>query len=126
MDGDLVYLDASLVKANASLDSLVSRPLYSQLPNVDDHVRRLWAENEGPDGKGDDGPGNPPTGPSSGPAKRAKARANDRWVSRTDPQAAIISDRRRGFFLARKVHIAVDGGPSRIITAVVVSRPAEN
>ncbi|RJQ10846.1 MAG: hypothetical protein C4551_01950 [Bacillota bacterium] len=48
MDGDRLYLDASLVKANASLGSLVSRPLYSQLPGVDDYVRRLWAENEDP------------------------------------------------------------------------------
>jgi hypothetical protein len=28
VDGDRLYLDASLVKANASLGSLVSRPLY--------------------------------------------------------------------------------------------------
>ncbi len=59
------YLDASLAKANASADSLVSRPLYSQLPGVDDYVRRLWADNDGPDGEGDDDPGGPPPKPSS-------------------------------------------------------------
>jgi len=121
VDGDRVYLDASLVKANASPGSLVSRPLYNQLPSVDDHVRRLWADNEGVGGEGGDDPGDAPTGPSSEPKKRAKARTNERWVSRTDPEAAIISDRRRGLLLARKVHIAVDGGPSRIITGVVAT-----
>jgi hypothetical protein len=109
------------VKPNASPGSLVSRPLYSQLPSVDDHVRRMWADNEGADGEGGDDPGDAPTGPSPEPKKRAKARANQRWVSRTDPEAAIISDRRRGLLLARKVHIAVDGGPSRIITRVVAT-----
>lgn len=108
VDGDRVYLDASLVKANASPDSLVSRSLCGQLPSVDDYVHRLWTENESPDGEGGDDPGPPPESPS-GPKKAAKMRANDRWMSRTDPEAAIISDRRRGLFLARKVHIVAPG-----------------
>ncbi len=120
VDGDRLYLDASLVKANASPGSLVNRPPEAQLPSVDDYVRRLWTENAGPGDDGDVGPGDP-SGPPSGCGKRVKARANERWVSRTDPEAAIISDRRRGLFLAGKVHIAVDGGPSRIITGVVVT-----
>ena len=110
VDGDRLYLDASLVKANASADSLVSRPLYDQLPSVDDYVRRLWTDNEGPGDEMDNDPP-PPAGPSPKPKKEPKVRANQRWVSRTDPQAAIISDRKRGLFLARKVHIAVDGDP---------------
>jgi transposase len=121
VDGDRLYLDASLVRADASADSLVSRPLCSQLPSVDGYVRRLWADNEGRDGEGDDDPGPPPSRPPSGSEKRAKARSNERWVSRTDPEAAIISDRRRGLLLARKVHIAVDGGAPRVITGVVAT-----
>jgi hypothetical protein len=95
VDGDRLYLDASLVKANASADSLVSRPLYDQLPSVDDYVRRLWTDNEGPGDENGDDPPVPPTGPSPKPQKEPKVRANQRWVSRMDPQAAIISDRKR-------------------------------
>ncbi len=77
VDGDRLYLDASLVKANASAGSLVGRPLQSQLPSVDDYVRRLWTDNEGADGEGDEDPGNPPAGPSSEPGKRAKAEEHE-------------------------------------------------
>jgi len=122
VDGDRLYLDASLVKANASLGSLVSRPLYSQLPGVDDYVRRLWAENEDPVGENGEDPGAPSSEPPvKGCGKKAKPTANQRRVSRTDPGAAIISDRKKGLFLAHKVHIAVDGGSARVITGVVAT-----
>ena len=111
----LLYVDATLVKADTCLDSLVSRPLYRQLPEVDSYVSEVWAQNPAePEGEGP-----PPTGSGAGSA--GEAPANERRVSRTDPQAAIISDRKKGLFLAHKVHVAVDGGPARIITGLIVT-----
>lgn len=42
-------------------------------------------------------------------------------ISRTDPEAAILYDKKKGVLLARKVRIAVDGGPSRIVTGIGVT-----
>lgn len=93
VDGDRVYLDATLVKANASLDSLVSRPLFQQLSDPADYVARLWAENPVSDE-------DPPDGTTPKEAKANKLAANERRVSRTDPEAAIITDKKKGLFLA--------------------------
>lgn len=119
VDGDRVYLDASLVKANASLGSLVSRPLYNELPRVDEFVQRLWADNDKPSVENDD-PGNPPAEPNSF-GKTGKATANERRVSRTDHEAAIVADRKMGLLLARKVHIAVHAANCRVVTGIVVT-----
>ena len=46
-------------------------------------------------------------------------RTSKRWASRTDPDASLVT--RKGWLkpiLAHKVHIAVDGGKARIVTAV--------
>jgi len=92
VDGDRGYLDATLVRANASLDSLVSRPLYRQLLDSDEYVGRLWAENPLQADVGSE-PGQTP-GSSGGGLQPGKQAANERRVSRTDPEAAIISDRK--------------------------------
>jgi transposase len=42
--GDLLYLDSTLVKANAALTSVGSRALRAQLAGVDEHVAALWRE----------------------------------------------------------------------------------
>jgi len=61
VDGDRLYLDATLVRANASLDSLVGRPLYQQLADADEYVDRLWAENPSTE----EGRSEPPQSPGS-------------------------------------------------------------
>lgn len=43
--GDKVYLDSTLVEANAGIDSLGSRALVSQLPDIQAHVEKLWQDN---------------------------------------------------------------------------------
>lgn len=105
IQGEELYLDASLLPANASLDSLVSRPLFHQIPRTPgEHTSTLWEENE--NAPIDERPLN-------------KRTSNERRVSRTDPDATIVvrkSDPRP--YLAYKVHVAVDGDDHRIITAV--------
>lgn len=45
IDGNRLVLDATLIRANASLDSLVSRSLHVQLPATEDYLDQVWAEN---------------------------------------------------------------------------------
>lgn len=54
------------------------------------------------------------------PEKADSLKANERSVSMTDPDSAVIRDGRKGLFLAYKLHTAVDGGEARVITAVSV------
>src|SRR5918912_2436659 len=47
IDGRTLYLDSTLVKANAALGSRAARALVAQLVSVDEHVAALWRENDG-------------------------------------------------------------------------------
>lgn len=102
VEGDRVYLDSTLLKANASFESVVSKNLYRQLPDAREFVDHMWDENEPEADK-----------------------TNQVTISRTDPDCSIIRTKHRGTFLAHKVHVAVDGGRSRIITAIAVTPGAE-
>jgi transposase len=191
VQGDRVYVDRTLVRANASLDSLGSRALVEQQrTDVAAHVAAVWRENEeGPieatggaeasspnivplpmgtapeptvaaapvpavradqtatvaavepmatpdEGDvsprsdvavgGDDRPGDAaargphPLGPDD-PPNGPQGPVNVMVVSRTDPDAGLVA--RDGVPLARshKLHVGVDGGQERIITAVDVT-----
>jgi hypothetical protein len=56
------------------------------------------------------GPDDPPNGP--------QGRTNDLVVSRTDPDAALVGRENIPVALYYKVHVGVDGGTARIITAI--------
>lgn len=95
VEGNKVFLDAMLVKANASLDSLVERELCHRLKEAPEaYLDRVWEENplEGSDDPGGSG--------FSGPAEMLREearkklsgkdrRTNGRWVSRTDASLVI-------------------------------------
>jgi len=75
--GVWLYIDAALVKADAGFDSLVRRPLYRPLPEVDSYVSEVWAQNSSePEGEG--------------PAPRALKSVADRVFS---PQRTTYVDR---------------------------------
>jgi transposase len=149
--GDRLFLDSTLVAAHADLDRVGSRALIRQLPPAGAHVADLWAENPeardaeaatapavelgsgeqsaippvvAPSRAGDErraplhpaGPDDPPS-PRPGPL-------NERLVSRTDPDAAVVQRSGVPADLYYKVHAAVDGGPARIITAVTATSGA--
>lgn len=126
LEGDKVFLDATLLKANASLDSLVEREAcHRRKETPKEYLDRVWEENplEGPDDpdrSGSSGKNERPR--EEAPEKKAAGkspRTNEKWVSRTDPDASLVT--RKGLakpLLAHKVHIAVDGGRARIVTAV--------
>ena len=48
VQGNKVYADSTLVQANADSDSLASRALLAQLPEIGDHLTKLWEENPDP------------------------------------------------------------------------------
>jgi hypothetical protein len=94
------------VDADAALDSGRSRQLLRQLPGKPEkYLAKLELE-------ADEGRSRPQR-------KRRQRLVGEEVCSRTDPDAALVSRRAgRKPRLVHKVHIAVDGGKSRIVTAV--------
>ena len=141
--GDQLFMDSTLVAAHADLGRVGSRELIQQLSTVSDHVAHLWEENPeaAPVGaaesaRGDDR--NPTSAvetvaePVDAPGERvglhlagpddtpngALGLLNDRLMSRTDPDATVVQRAKVPADLYYKVHVGVDGGAARIITAV--------
>lgn len=112
IQGKTLLVDSTLVDADAAAGSLRSRMLMQhRLPTPEEYleqVRVVNAEDEQP--QTDDGE-EPPKPPS-------KRTINERVVSQTDPDARMVSRRRKPATLAHKVHFAVDDGKARIVTAV--------
>lgn len=143
--GEQVFVDSTLVEANADIAVVGSRALVEQLAGVDEHVAALWRDNPAPVAHGDAPPAPPvepptaspdPTSPESGPPAMpqqpqplgpddqpngAQGTVNTRVASRTDPDAGLVS--RPGVPLAfyHQVHVGVDGGQARSSTAVDVT-----
>lgn len=125
LQGDKLFIDATLLEANASRDSLMEREAYHQLKTTpEEYLNCVWKENPVENFKeleesNSSGSDEPPREEAHKKSSREKVRANKKWVSRTDPDASLVT--RNGLskpFLAHKVHIAVDGGRARIVTAV--------
>ncbi len=125
VEGDVVFLDSTLTKANASAKSLRSRTLVDQrrLTTPKDFVAELWAANDEQDPE-DTAP-RPRRGPGRTRKEKPERRAvvNDMLVSSTDPDAEVATRLGLPRLLAHKTHMVVDGGKAQIITAVEV-RPA--
>ena len=134
--GERLYLDSTLIEANASLDSIGARALVAQLAGVDEHLAAVWRSNPGE--PADEPPPPAPTpvavdlsppessaGPrvlrATDPANAPLGPLNDRLVSRTDPDAALVARDKVPPGLYYKVHVGVDGGVARLITAVDVT-----
>ena len=146
--GDRLFLDSTLVAAHADLGRVGSRELIRQLSTVGEHVADLWEENPeaaadptasasatGLAHSADDGESGAVeavaepedeagervslhvAGPDD-PPNAGLGLLNDRLVSRTDPDATVVQRAKVPADLYYKVHVGVDGGQARIITAV--------
>jgi transposase len=114
-----VYVDSTLIRAAAAVDSLARRDELVQPPlSVAEYVRRLYEENELPD---DEEPP-APLGPDS---TSATARPNQALQSTTDPEATLVNRSEFGRHLAYKAHVAVAGKRGQVITAAVATTGAE-
>ena len=134
-----VYVDTTLVQAAASMDSLRERDesIKPPLP-IREYIHRLYTENA-PPSEEEPVPCPPPpsitqcSASDSGiPPRYRKSRpdghrrkANNELVSRTDPEATVVS--RRGFdmHLAYKAHVAVAGTKGQVITAALATTGAK-
>jgi transposase len=94
--GDKIHVDASLVDANASKNSVVQGP-----PELIDALKKLYRQEEGKLEEGKE----PPTGPNRG------------MVSRTDPEAPVVRHGNGDSRPRYKNHRAVDAAKG-VITAV--------
>lgn len=114
--GQAAFCDSTLIRANASIESL--EPIAGHEPpmTATQYVERVFEENNTDD---EDPPDDPPTDQPK--PRRKHVPANKRERSRTDPEAQVISHPRFGRHLAYKAHVAVDDHPARVITAAVVT-----
>jgi len=114
IQGKTLFLDSTLIAANASRESVRARRLVTELGSARAYVHNVWHTNPGEPAADDDGVRR--TRPGRGVANRD-------LVSRTDPEAQMVSRLGRPGQLAHKAHLTVDAGRARVVTAVEV-RPA--
>jgi transposase len=118
-----VYVDSTLIRAGASVDSLARRDELIQPPlSISEYVRRLYEENDD-DSKEDEPP------PSSRPPHlRSRTgwpkRPNQELQSKTDPEATLVNLPEFGRHLAYKAHLAVSGKRGQVITSAVATTGA--
>ena len=123
--GDVLYLDATMSRANASLQSMRQRGLAEQLVPVHQFVEDMWVANEEGDVVEPPRPKKPRGQglvPSGKPARKSEAKANVDHVSATDPDAQTFRKEGVPLKLYHKTHFGTDA-KAGIVTAVLV-RPA--
>jgi transposase len=121
-----VYVDSTLVRAGASVDSLRRREDLLKPPlSVREYLARLDQEAEA-DEKGDPPPvQGPPPEPSSSEGEDSRPlRPNEELVSRTDPEATLVDRPDFGRHLAYKAHLAVGGKRGQVVTAAMATTGA--
>ncbi len=122
LDQGPVYVDSTLIRASAALDSLKRREDLVQPPlSVTEYLRRLDEENDLPSKE---------VGPldsvSNDPPFHSNRRLppNKELVSKTDPEATLVDRPEFGRHLAYKAHLAVAGSRGQVITAAVATTGA--
>jgi hypothetical protein len=119
MEEGPVYVDSTLMRANASVDSLTPRAEVARPPlSVTEYLHRLDQDEATP--PDEDPPASDP--PSTGGPLR---RPNQALQSRTDPEATLVNRPDFGRHLAYKAHVAVAGRRGQVITAAVATTGTE-
>lgn len=142
IEGNKVFLNATLLKSGASFDSLEEHKEACELKySPEEYLDRVWTKNQeqqeenkqhtqnGPDeghsnsnSAGSQGTTVEPNKKTDKESKDKRLKTKKRLVSRTDPDAALITHNNTGgVLLAHKVHVAIDGGPAHIVTGVEVT-----
>lgn len=85
IQGEKVFIDASVIQANASLDSLVKGEIYQEEEQrIKEYLDEVWRENKpGEEDNGSDSGGAGATNSDRQVRKRAR-KSEKRWTSRTD------------------------------------------
>ena len=122
VEGSKIHMDGSLVDADASKDSVVKGP-----PGLIGALREAYRREEGKledrEGSGQDGdPPKEEEGPAKGDASRPHDKpVNDRMVSKTDPDAAMVRHGKGESRPRHKHHRVVDDAHG-VVTAVKTTR----
>lgn len=118
VEGDVLFIDSTLIDANASQDSLRCRALASQLRRPGEFVRDLQAVNDPPPEP------EPPREREPRGRKPGGSAPPSSWrrslLSTTDPDAELATRRDGRSRLAYKTQLMVDGGKANVITATEV------
>ena len=109
VDGTKIFMDSSLVEADASNNSIVDQQSLKR--HLNQTYRKLEERLEEVDDKNED--------------KKGKGTVNKRYISTTDPDASVVSHKGRTPKLSYKTHRAVDIS-HEIITAVDTTRGSVN
>jgi hypothetical protein len=116
-----VYVDSTLIRAGASMDSLTHRQDLVKPPlSIEEYLRRLNEESDTPAEEPPRDPGDGP--PPSGGSRRLPP--NQALVSRTDPEATLVDRPDFGRHLAYKAHWAAGGRGGQVITSAVATTGA--
>lgn len=138
-----VFVDSTLIQSAASLDSVVRREEIIKPPlPVEEYVRKLYKDNElalqNADAGSEENTLTPEceirdnnssttsqeSGHENNPNKPSR-KSNAEYVSRTDPEATLVNNRKMGLKLAYKAHMAVSGKNGRVITAAIATTGAK-
>jgi hypothetical protein len=114
VDGTKLFMDSSLIEADASNNSVVSRPAFE--PYLVKGCRELEARLDEPQEAASET--EPPDVPKSGAANR-------RHVSTTDPYASVVRQGKGGATLKYNIHLAVETS-HEVITATEVTTGETN
>jgi hypothetical protein len=119
--GEKVFVDSTIIKANASLKSLVSRQeLVEPKFSPQEYVDRVFSENSVEESSLVDSPSKEDEKKIGESKSRQRGRANKDIVSTTDPDASVYQRPGVPYQLAYKEHVGVDS-KARVITAVKVT-----
>jgi IS5 family transposase len=122
--GEKVFVDSTIIKANASLKSLVPRQdLVEPKFSPREYIDRVFSENPVEESSLEDFPSKEDEKKIGESKSRQRGRANKDLVSTTDPDASVYQRPGVPFQLAYKEHVAVDS-QARVITAVRVTPAA--
>ena len=121
-----VYVDSTLIRAGASLDSLRRREDVFQPPlSVTAYLQRLDQEaDQKSESLAEEAPPGPREAERPPAGARRPGRPNEELVSRTDLEATLVDRPGFGRHLAYKAHVAVGGRRGQVITAAVATTGA--
>jgi transposase len=115
-----VYVDSTLIRASASMNSLTRREDMLQPPlSIKEYLERLDEDAAAPEEEAPDSDFDERSSPLGKPLP-----PNRRLVSRTDPEATLVDRPDFGRHLAYKAHLAVSGRRGQVITAAVATTGA--
>jgi hypothetical protein len=89
--GNKLYVDSTLVQADADSDSVGSRALIAQLPDIGTHVRKLWEDNPDSSLDEDEARSPDPTADAKRDDPEASAQTRSEAAASTDRETSPLS-----------------------------------